>query len=198
MHQRIGEPNDTYKERCRIYMQDWRTRNYEREAKKRAEYFQENKKRIYGYRQKSEVIAKKHASDARYAKREAKKIAAYKLRWTNEQYRQDENFRIKTILRSRIHTALKKQGGRKLLRTEQLIGCTIQFLQGYIEARFKDGMDWSNKGKWHIDHITPCSSFDLTKSDQQRKCFHYSNLQPLWGPDNISKSNKIIPFQQAA
>ena len=52
-------------------------------------------------------------------------------------------------------------------------------------------MNWNNIGKWHIDHIKPCKSFDLTKSDEQKKCFHYTNLQPLWALDNIKKGAKI-------
>jgi hypothetical protein len=52
-------------------------------------------------------------------------------------------------------------------------------------------MSWKNYGKWHIDHIRPCSSFDLSDPQQQRTCFNYSNLQPLWAKDNLNKSNKL-------
>jgi hypothetical protein len=53
-------------------------------------------------------------------------------------------------------------------------------------------MTRENHGIWHIDHITPCTAFDLTDPEQQKKCFHYTNLQPLWASDNIRKGNKII------
>jgi hypothetical protein len=52
-------------------------------------------------------------------------------------------------------------------------------------------MTFDNFGKWHIDHIIPCASFDLTKPEQQRQCFHYTNLQPLWAFENLSKGSKI-------
>ena len=52
-------------------------------------------------------------------------------------------------------------------------------------------MSWSNRGEWHIDHIIPCSSFNLLDEKEQEKCFHYTNLQPLWAAENLSKSNKI-------
>ena len=51
-------------------------------------------------------------------------------------------------------------------------------------------MSWDNYGDWHVDHIRPCASFDLTNEDEQRICFHYKNLQPLWGPDNLEKGAK--------
>lgn len=80
----------------------------------------------------------------------------------------------------------------KSARTMDLTGCTITELRQHLEAQFVDGMDWDNYGRngWHIDHIRPCASFDLADPDQQRQCFHYSNLQPLWEADNIRKGAK--------
>ena len=51
-------------------------------------------------------------------------------------------------------------------------------------------MTWDNVGNWEIDHIVPYASFDLTKKEEQEKCFHWTNLQPLYATENISKSNK--------
>ena len=61
----------------------------------------------------------------------------------------------------------------------------------YLENKFQKGMNWKNQGRygWHIDHIKPCSKFDLSDPDQQKKCFNYKNLQPLWAAENIKKSN---------
>jgi desulfoferrodoxin (superoxide reductase-like protein) len=63
-----------------------------------------------------------------------------------------------------------------------------------LEKQFKLGMNWDNYGRsgWHIDHIKPCASFDLTKKEEQLKCFHYTNLQPLWARENLIKSDKIL------
>ena len=76
-----------------------------------------------------------------------------------------------------------------------MIGCTIERLRNHLEAQFTDGMSWENYGKngWHVDHIRPCASFDLTDPEQQRQCFHYTNLQPLWATDNMRKSAKWQP-----
>jgi hypothetical protein len=53
-------------------------------------------------------------------------------------------------------------------------------------------MSFKNYGKWHIDHIRPCASFDLSKASEQKECFHYTNLQPLWAEDNLSKGIKVL------
>ena len=91
-------------------------------------------------------------------------------------------------LRTRIAMAIKKnvKSGKSL----DLLGCSIDFLKKYLSDRFQLGMTWDNYGVWHIDHIRPCSSFNLSDVNQQRICFHYSNLQPLWKRDNLSKGSK--------
>ena len=73
-----------------------------------------------------------------------------------------------------------------------LIGCSLEELKKHLESQFKPGMSWKNRGRngWHIDHIKPCASFDLSKSEEQHKCFHYSNLQPLWAKENLRKGIK--------
>ncbi len=50
-----------------------------------------------------------------------------------------------------------------------------------------------SKKRWHIDHIKPCSSFDFSIKEEQYKCFHYTNLQPMWGLENMSKNDKWEP-----
>lgn len=71
----------------------------------------------------------------------------------------------------------------------KLLDCSPLFLKEHLEKQFKEGMTWDNHTTdgWHIDHIRPCCSFDLTKKEQQEECFHYSNLQPLWATDNLKK-----------
>jgi hypothetical protein len=77
--------------------------------------------------------------------------------------------------------------------TIELLGATLTKVKNHIEKQFQEGMSWDNhslKG-WHIDHIKPCASFDLTDPKQQKECFHYTNLQPLWAEDNLRKSDKL-------
>jgi hypothetical protein len=90
-------------------------------------------------------------------------------------------------LRDRLKAFILQGRAVKFMRSANLCGCELDFLRGYIEAKFLPGMTWENHGKWHLDHIRPCATFDLLNVDEQRACFHYSNLQPLWALDNIRK-----------
>ncbi len=104
----------------------------------------------------------------------------------------DPIFKLMKTLRSRLGNALKYKSAKKKLSTLDLTGCSVAFLKEYLEKMFKDGMTWENHGSWHIDHIIPCSSFNLIDVDEQKKCFHYTNLQPLWAEENLKKGSKII------
>lgn len=97
-------------------------------------------------------------------------------------------------IRIRIWCALhrnKSSKSKKMNKTEELIGITILDLKKHLEKQFKEGMTWDNHGKWHIDHRVPLNSFDLTNPEEQKKAFHYTNLQPLWAKENLSKGSRI-------
>jgi Prasinovirus endonuclease VII len=102
------------------------------------------------------------------------------------------NHRLSLVLRCRMNQALRKawKSGSAI----RLLGCTIESFKLYLESRFEVDMSWQNYGKgigfWNIDHIIPCALFDLTKSDHQRRCFHFSNLQPMWSVENSAKGAK--------
>lgn len=102
----------------------------------------------------------------------------------------DPAFKILHNLRRRMRSAIN--GSFKCNTTRQLLGCTTDAIRNHLEARFTKGMSWHNYGikGWHIDHIKPCASFDLTDPEEQRQCFHYTNLQPLWAEENIKKGSK--------
>lgn len=107
-----------------------------------------------------------------------------------DRYNSDLSFKMKHLLRRRLRHAIK--GKIKTKSAKELLGCDILYFRTYIEKQFLKGMSWDNHGEWHIDHIKPCDSFDLSDIKQQKQCFHYTNLQPLWAKDNLKKSNKII------
>lgn len=98
-------------------------------------------------------------------------------------------------LRSRLSAALKRYKLKGIQsKTElalELVGCSMDELCQHLERQFAAGMDWSNYGAWHIDHIVPCASFFLKEEAEMRKCFHFTNLQPLWAADNSSKGARL-------
>lgn len=114
----------------------------------------------------------------------------------NRERRKIPEVRIKSALRARLCTILKRSNGSRSSKMVEIIGCTMPFLRSYLESLWKDGMCWQNygfgRGHWVIDHIVPCDNFNLLDPEQQKLCFHYSNLRPLWWEENAAKSNKIL------
>lgn len=104
----------------------------------------------------------------------------------------DVQYKVSCNLRTRMWQVLK--GINKSANTLKLLGCSLEEFKKHIESKFQEGMSWENYSRngWHIDHIIPCDKFDLTIKEQQERCFHYTNLQPLWAHDNLRKNNKII------
>ena len=123
---------------------------------------------------------------------EKNKLLIHKKRniYLKKRREEDISFRILGNTRKRILTALKSNS--KSSKTIDLLGCDIAFLKQYLESKFKDGMCWENYGLkgWHIDHIKPCYLFDFKNIEEQKQCFHYTNLQPLSAIDNLIKGKK--------
>ena len=118
-------------------------------------------------------------------------------KYETERRKNNPQFRLKQNLSRRVRGALTKSKTKKNISTLELTGINnIQSLMHYIAKQFKcdlkgKPMTWDNYGEWHIDHIKPCASFDLTCPVQQLACFHYTNLQPLWAIDNLKKQDKL-------
>jgi hypothetical protein len=105
-------------------------------------------------------------------------------------YKEDVQYRLSQIMRGRLRAALKAQYTTKRSKTMGLLGCTLEELKAHLEQRFLEGMTWENHGSvWHIDHIRPMASYDLSEEAQLREAMHYSNLQPLYACENVRKSS---------
>lgn len=113
-----------------------------------------------------------------------------------ERYHNDPVFNLAIKTRRRIHMAMRdcEFGTRRKDSVIGLLGCSYLQLKVHIEALFTPGMTWGKcfSGEIHLDHKRPCASFNLLDEKQQRKCFHYTNLQPLWAKENMRKHNKIV------
>lgn len=127
-----------------------------------------------------------------------------KLQRRKQKYLLDPAYNLLVKLRRRVNHAVHNANTHKCNNTVSCIGCTPAYLKTYIESLFTPDMSWDYviSGDIHIDHIVPCTSFDLTDPAQQKQCFHYTNLQPLWKTTriingveylgNLNKSSKII------
>ena len=105
-----------------------------------------------------------------------------------KRYSEDPIYRNTKILRVRFEAAMKGKASDKTARA--LLGCSVEELLVHLNDQFTEGMTWENQGEWHIDHIKPCASFDLTIEEERNKCFHFTNMQPLWALENLKKSYK--------
>jgi len=98
----------------------------------------------------------------------------------------DLNYLFKERMRNRIRSVLTGRM-KKSNSTVNLLGCSIDYFIKYIENKFTVGMSWNKISEIHLDHIIPCFYFDLSKESEQKKCFHFTNIQPLWASDNCRK-----------
>ena len=171
---------------CKLCMKKENQINYKKHKenwdKRTKKYNKTDKNKKY----RREWMKNKYHSDTEYRKKCIKNAVAY------ERMKLDTDATYKLIhnMRNRLRKAVKGYGD-KYDTTMNLVGCDSTKLREYIEAKFTEGMTWENQGDWHIDHIQPCCSFDLTDEEEQKKCFHYTNLQPLWAADNLKKGGKF-------
>lgn len=163
--------------KCRnIKSKIWHQKNYlenkEEVIKYKTEWRRKNWEKVY-----------KQRKESGYCKRSRKK-------WYHNRGKFNINWVISERIRSRVRNVLN--GKVKSKSTLELLGCSIDDLKDHLESKFYANMSWENYGSyWHIDHIHPCASFNLQNEEEQKICFHYSNLQPLTAKDNIIKGARL-------
>lgn len=143
------------------------------------EWYQKNKEKK---KEQSKNYYKEHKEEYIEKRRE------YKTEYDKKRKAKDPGYKILMLTRTRVWHLLR---GDKNIPTKELFGCSLEYFKEHIEKQFTDGMSWGNHGEWHLDHIKPCFSFDLTNPEELKACFHYSNYQPLWASDNLSKGHKL-------
>lgn len=173
--------------------------NKEKLIKRQSEWARQNSKKVYQSRRERRAWLKLNDPETHKARIEASNKNS-RIKWAARYAKICGNpaRKLRHKLSARLCQALSlNRGGTKKATkcagTASLIGCTMEFLKARLESQFKPGMTWDNYGRkgWQVDHIIPCASFDFSDPEQQRKCFHFSNLQPLWWHENLSKSDKI-------
>lgn len=153
------------------YNKKWQETNPEKVKSNNKNWYEKNKEHAKGR-------IKKYKSENR------RKVNAQR----RDSYYKNTNFRLRVTLSNRLRDSM--QGLSKAAKTFILLGGSLAEVRGFLEKQFQPGMTWENHGKWHIDHKRPCASFDLSDPKQQKACFHYTNLQPLWAEENLKKGDK--------
>ena len=200
--------------KCRLYSQckscckKWREENREKRLASKKKYREENREEIRATRLKhyqenrEEVLAikkkwreknpeKVRAASKKYSKENPEKERARHKKYMRRRRQEDPIFRLLHNMRGNLSRCLS--GKQKNSHTMQYVNMTPDELMDYLEGRFTEGMTRDNYGEWHVDHIRPLASFDFTgpdKEEQLHMAWNYTNLQPLWAADNMSKGAK--------
>ncbi|ANB50578.1 hypothetical protein [Powai lake megavirus] len=152
-----------------------------------AKTYRNNNKEIIKKKQKIWYDSKGNVLKKEYDK---KNLERTRQRDKNR-YHTDPSYRTKKILRSRLAKVLK--GEKKSKKTLEYVGMELPQLREWMEFQFDKNMTWNNQGiYWDIDHVTPCSSFDLSIEKEIYECFNWKNIRPLSKKENSNKSNKIL------
>lgn len=186
------------KEAIRKRQRRWAKENPDK-VKQFAEKDKENRRRRENekYRTDEAYRAKRLAQSAKHWRRDPERNSRTAKLWRlknagydKAKYRTDEMFRLKKCLRGRIKAAYKDHRYARNKSTQELLGCSIDHFKEHIAKQFKPGMSWENHGEWHIDHVVPLAS--AKTEEELRALCHYTNLQPLWRIENISKGAKLF------
>lgn len=161
----------------------WRENNKEHIKQKNKEYRKlhgkETDKKTWQKRKK------KLQDDEEYKK----KCAEWRRKYEKEKRETNINFKLKSNISRRIREILKQKKSQSAMK---YVGCSFEELKKHLENSFDEKMTWDNYEEWNIDHIIPCSSFNMENEFELNACFYYKNLQPLWGIDNILKKNNYV------
>lgn len=177
-----------HQEYSKIESAKWRNANPEKARKACIEYETRNRKKRNLKNKIWRLNNKKYQYDYQIEFR--KNNPDYHNNYNRERRSSDALFALKLRVRERTGKAFFNQGFKKHSKTAAMLGCSWKFLQGHIEQQFVEGMNWDNRAEWHIDHIVPLASAET--EERLIELCHYTNLQPLWAHDNLSKGSKVL------
>lgn len=151
-----------------------------------------NKEHTLQYTRNWKAANKEHVSEynSKYSVENRNEIQKRSTAYHIMRYHNDVNFKLARKIREKCSRVVKSvRPSEEALR---ILGCTQQFLKAWLEYNFTPEMNFDNYGKvWHIDHLIPISKFDLTDDNEMRKCFHWTNCQPMLARENQSKNNRV-------
>jgi len=182
---------------------------YQNHKEERKQYAIEHIEKTKNYKQKYYIQHKKeiklknkkyydeHKKELKIKEQEYRKTHGEEKKiYRDNKLRVDINFKLACYLRSRLVAAVKNN--QKSGSAVRDLGCSIPELKTHLESKFQEGMSWENWSPdgWHIDHIIPLDSFDLQDREEFLKANNYTNLNPLWAKENLSKGNKIQNIEE--
>jgi hypothetical protein len=178
------------KDKLKIVKKNYYEANKQTLNDKKKAWCVSNKEKIRVYREANKEKIK--VKDKVWRESNKEKIRLKQKDYVNNRRKTNVQFKLGSNLRNRLKSAIK--GDYKAGSAVKDLGCTISELKSYIESKFQLGMTWDNwtTDGWHIDHIKPLASFDLSDRNQFLEACNYTNLQPLWATDNLIKSDKIL------
>jgi len=183
-----GECKSCQSKRGKQYYKENNNESYKQIKK---EYYQNNKE-IISKREK-EYRANNKEKIKKYIENNKENINKTARRYASARRKTDPLYKLKCNLRSGTNKAFRRKGYKKNSKSQEMLGVDWEVCKAHIERQFTKGMNWNNNSEWHIDHIIPLAS---AKTEEELiKLCHYSNLQPLWAFDNLSKSDKIMGQQ---
>lgn len=186
------EKFEKYLERKRLNSKKFRTENTERYKQHARKSYRKNikkrkaERRKYYDKNKEDLLAKNKI----WVNNNRDRIRKYMREYNKKRAESDPIFLVTRRARTRVQDAFRHKGFGKNTKTAKMLGCSWEQLRDYIENQFVDGMTWENRNLWHIDHIVPLSSAKTI--EELEKLCHYTNLQPLWALDNMSKGAKLV------
>jgi len=161
------------------------------------------------YESKPETKKRKSENHKNWSEKNKEYLTEYHKKWRTENVdkwrktkrdyernrkARDPLYKLINNFRTAIYQVLKENNINKNGHYFEILKYTPDDLILHLETKFTDGMTWDNYGEWHVDHIKPISSYIILEigDDEFMNCWSLSNLQPLWGKENISKSNKLF------
>jgi hypothetical protein len=156
----------------------------------------ETKERLKRNHKKWAEENKEHLSKyiKKYRENNVDKIRQIKRNYEKNRKDSDPLYKLVANFRTAIWTVLKESNVDKYGHYFDVLQYSPEELIVHLENQFKDDMTWDNYGVWHVDHKLPITSFDIQEigDEEFMKCWCLDNLQPMWGEENIRKSNKIL------
>jgi len=176
---------------CKICRRNYNKAYYKENQEERREYNRNWRKENPDYRKQQ--YQNNREAELKKQKQRDQKNAKHRKHYKREKYQSDPQFRVALCIRQRTYQLVQSGKAKKFCGYNDYIGCTPQELIQHLESQFHNcpstsvSMTWDNHGEWHIDHIRPLASFDLTNEEEFMQAHHYTNLQPLWAKENLSK-----------